>query len=295
LTSLPNRSLFMDRLAHALTRTERRGEQLAILFLDLDRFKVVNDSLGHGVGDQLLIGVSQRLAACLRPEDTIARLGGDEFAILIEDVKDDKAPASVADRLTSELQQPFTVEGREVVITVSIGIAMSTARRMTPEDILRDADLAMYHAKGKGKARYEIFDKSMNAPAQERMDLELDLRNAVEERMQIFANEIVALAQEVSKARANGGGNGKNHGNGNGRVHLYVREAEVSSDELVQLRETLLEYQGPCAVSLHLLVPGEDETIIDLPDQVRVASTPELEATVQRLFGTRVSFQSLKP
>jgi DNA polymerase-3 subunit alpha len=116
-----------------------------------------------------------------------------------------------------------------------------------------------------------------------------------EERMQIFANEIVALAQEVSKARANGGGNGKNHGNGNGRVHLYVREAEVSSDELVQLRETLLEYQGPCAVSLHLLVPGEDETIIDLPDQVRVASTPELEATVQRLFGTRVSFQSLKP
>ncbi len=179
LTSLPNRSLFMDRLAHALTRTERRGEQLAILFLDLDRFKVVNDSLGHGVGDQLLIGVSQRLASCLRPEDTIARLGGDEFAILIEDVKDDKAPTSVADRLTSELQQPFTVEGREVVITVSIGIAMSTAKRMTPEDILRDADLAMYHAKGKGKARYEIFDKSMNAPAQERMDLELDLRNAV--------------------------------------------------------------------------------------------------------------------
>ena len=179
LTSLPNRALFMDRLSHALTRTERRGEQLAVLFLDLDRFKVVNDSLGHGVGDQLLIGVSQRLAACLRPEDTIARLGGDEFAILLEDVKDDKGPTSVADRLTGELQQPFVVEGREVVITVSIGIAMSTARRMTPEDILRDAELAMYHAKGKGKARYEVFDKSMNAPAKERMDLELDLRNAV--------------------------------------------------------------------------------------------------------------------
>ena len=179
LTSMPNRALFMDRLSHALTRTERRGEQLAVLFLDLDRFKVVNDSLGHSVGDQLLVGVSQRLAACLRPEDTIARLGGDEFAILLEDVKDDRAPTSVADRLTAELQQPFKVEGREVVITVSIGIAMSTAKRMTPEDILRDADLAMYHAKGKGKARYEVFDKSMNAPAQERMDLELDLRNAV--------------------------------------------------------------------------------------------------------------------
>ncbi len=179
LTSLPNRALFMDRLQHALTRTERRGERLAVLFLDLDRFKVVNDSMGHGVGDQLLIGVSQRLSACLRPEDTIARLGGDEFAILLEDVKDDKGPTSVADRLTAELQQPFSCESREVVITVSIGIAMSTARRTTPEDILRDADLAMYHAKGKGTARYEIFDKSMNAPAQERMDLELDLRNAV--------------------------------------------------------------------------------------------------------------------
>ena len=167
----------MDRLAHARPAPSGAASSSRSL-LDLDRFSR-HDSLGHGVGDQLLIGVSQRLASCLRPEDTIARLGGDEFAILIEDVKDDKAPTSVADRLTSELQQPFTVEGREVVITVSIGIAIGTAKRMTPEDILRDADLAMYHAKGKGKARYEIFDKSMNAPAQERMDLELDLRNAV--------------------------------------------------------------------------------------------------------------------
>src|SRR5260370_41395835 len=169
----------MGRLQHALTRIQRRGEQLAGLFLGLDRFKVVNDSMGHGVGDQLLIGVSQRLAACLRPEDTIARLGGDEFAILLEDVKDDKGPTSVADRLTAELQQPFMVEGREVVITVSIGIAMSTARRMTPEDILRDADLAMYHAKGKGNARYEIIAKSMNPPSQKRIDLDLGVRDAV--------------------------------------------------------------------------------------------------------------------
>jgi DNA polymerase-3 subunit alpha len=116
-----------------------------------------------------------------------------------------------------------------------------------------------------------------------------------EDRMQIFANEIIPLAQEVSKARTSGIANGKTHGNGNGRVHLYVREAEVSADELVQLRETLLEYQGSCAVSLHLVASDTGETVIDLPDQVRVASTPELEATVQRLFGTRVSFQSLKP
>ena len=111
LTGLPNRALFVDRLAHALTRTERRGELLAVLFLDLDRFKVINDSLGHSAGDQLLVGVSQRLSVCLRPEDTIARLGGDEFAMLLEDVKDASAVAAVAERLSAELQRPFLFEG----------------------------------------------------------------------------------------------------------------------------------------------------------------------------------------
>jgi hypothetical protein len=114
-----------------------------------------------------------------------------------------------------------------------------------------------------------------------------------EERMQIFANEIIPLAQEVAKSRLNGGANGKTNGNGE-RVHLYVRESEVSSDELVQLRETLLEHRGPCVVLLHLFAPGKGETVIELPDQVRVASTPELEARVQRLFGSRVSFHSLE-
>ena len=179
LTGLPNRALFVDRLAHALTRAERRGELLAVLFLDLDRFKVINDSLGHGMGDQLLVGIGQRLGASLRPEDTIARLGGDEFAILLEDVKDASAAAMVAERLGSELQRPFVFEGRELFVTVSIGIALTISRRMTPEDILREADLAMYHAKAGGKARYEVFDKSMNKPAHDRLGLELDLRHAI--------------------------------------------------------------------------------------------------------------------
>jgi diguanylate cyclase (GGDEF)-like protein len=179
LTGLPNRALFVDRLAHALTRTERRGELLAVLFLDLDRFKVINDSLGHSVGDQMLVGISQRLSVCLRPEDTIARLGGDEFSILIEDVKDASAAAAVAERLGAELQRPFEFEGRELFVTVSIGIALTISRRMTPEDILREADLAMYHAKARGKARHEVFDKSMNKPAQDRLGLELDLRHAI--------------------------------------------------------------------------------------------------------------------
>jgi diguanylate cyclase (GGDEF)-like protein len=179
LTGLPNRALFMDRLSHALTRRERRGDQVAVLFLDLDRFKVINDSLGHGVGDQLLVALSQRLASCLRPEDTIARLGGDEFAVLLEEVKDASGPVAVADRLGAELQRPFIFEGRELFITVSIGIALTTLLRITPEDLIRDADLAMYHAKARGKARCEVFDHSLSKPAQERMRLELDLRNAI--------------------------------------------------------------------------------------------------------------------
>jgi diguanylate cyclase (GGDEF)-like protein len=179
LTGLPNRALFVDRLSHALTRTERRGELLAVFFLDLDRFKVINDSLGHSAGDQLLVGLSQRLAVCLRPEDTIARLGGDEFAVLLEDVKDASAVTSVAERLGAELQRPFLFQERELFVTVSIGIALTISRRTTPEEILRDADLAMYHAKARGKARYELFDKSMNKPAHDRLGLELDLRHAI--------------------------------------------------------------------------------------------------------------------
>jgi len=179
LTGLPNRALFVDRLALALTRTERRGELLAVLFLDLDRFKVINDSLGHSAGDQLLVGLSERLSACLRPEDTIARLGSDEFAVLLEDVKDASAVTAVAERLGTELQRPFLFEERELFITVSIGIGLTVSRGTTPEEILRNADLAMHHAKARGKARYELFDKSMNKPEHDRLGLELDLRHAI--------------------------------------------------------------------------------------------------------------------
>lgn len=182
LTGLPSRALFVDRLAHALTRNEGRGEMVAVLFLDLDRFKVINDSLGHGMGDQILMSLSRRLSGCLRPEDTIARVGGDEFAILIEDVKDTSGAVAVAERVGEELGRPFALEGRELFVTASIGVALSIARRTAPDDILRDADLAMSHAKAKGKSRYEVFDKSMNKPAEERLGLELDLRHAITRR-----------------------------------------------------------------------------------------------------------------
>jgi diguanylate cyclase (GGDEF)-like protein len=179
LTNLPNRALFMDRLSHGLTRAQRRHEHLAVLFLDLDRFKVVNDTLGHAVGDQLLVEVSRRLTSALRPGDTVARLGGDEFGILLEDVADAETAETVALRVEESLGTPYRFEGREVFVTASIGIALSSAKLGLPEEILRDADLAMYHAKAKGKARHEVFDGSMSAPALDRMDLEMDLRSAI--------------------------------------------------------------------------------------------------------------------
>ena len=183
LTSLPNRSLFVDRLAHAVERSARAGELAAVLFLDLDRFKTVNDSLGHEAGDALLVAVSRRLGANLRPGDTLARYGGDEFTVLVEQVADEPAGTEVADRLLACLRDPFTVAGREVFVTASIGIAFATAT--STGDPLREADLAMYRAKEKGKARWEVFHADLNARAVRRLELETELRQAIE-RSELF-------------------------------------------------------------------------------------------------------------
>ena len=184
LTGLPNRALFMDRLGHALARSNRREppvhSRTAILFLDLDRFKIVNDSLGHDVGDQLLKTVAERLQGSLRPGDTAARLGGDEFTVLLEDVSDVNAAIHVAERIAMELQAPLTLNGQEVFATTSIGITISGDGTDTPDDLLRDADVAMYRAKSKGRSQYEVFDPEMNARALERLNLETDLWQAVE-------------------------------------------------------------------------------------------------------------------
>jgi diguanylate cyclase (GGDEF)-like protein/PAS domain S-box-containing protein len=195
LTGLPNRALFVDRLKQALARTRRLGpHQFAVLFLDLDRFKVINDSLGHIVGDQLLVGIARRLEACLRPGDTVARLGGDEFTILLEDVTDISEAIRVAERVEKEVSSPFNLRGHEVFTTVSVGIAPSTIGYDSPDEILRDADTAMYRAKSLGKARHEVFDKTMHARAVSLLQLENDLRRAVERReFLLFYQPIVSL------------------------------------------------------------------------------------------------------
>jgi len=180
LTGLPNRALFMERLAHATTRANRQGSRVAVLFVDLDNFKIINDSLGHEAGDQLLKVVAERLESYLRPEDTAARLGGDEFTILVEDIASVGEGVQIAERIAEVLAPPFTLEEQEVFITASIGIALNISTQERAEDTLRHADLAMYRAKHKGKAQYEVFESSMHNEALRRLRLENELRRALE-------------------------------------------------------------------------------------------------------------------
>ncbi|MBF2025454.1 MAG: EAL domain-containing protein [Oscillatoriales cyanobacterium C42_A2020_001] len=181
LTGLANRALFIDRLEQAIARSKQQQDYLfAVLFLDLDRFKVINDSLGHMVGDQLLIAISRRLEASLRRTDLIARLGGDEFAILLEEIQDSQYAAQIAERLQKELTLPFKLGRHEIFASTSVGIALSTTGYEQPQDLLRDADTAMFHAKGKGKAQYQIFDTAMHVRAVTLLQLETDLRRALE-------------------------------------------------------------------------------------------------------------------
>ncbi|UCF41232.1 MAG: EAL domain-containing protein [Gemmatimonadota bacterium] len=181
LTGLPNRAFFSNILQRSSRRARRRrGYQFAVLFLDLDRFKVVNDSLGHDVGDELLVSFAERLERCLRPGDVVARLAGDEFCILLDDIKEINDPTRVAERIQEELRAPFLLGKHELYATVSIGIASSGSSTDGPEHLLRDADTAMYRAKARGRARFEVFDKEMHARAMAVLELEHDLRVALE-------------------------------------------------------------------------------------------------------------------
>jgi len=195
LTGLPNRSLFLDRLHHAMHRASRRNSQIGVLFLDLDNFKFINDSLGHPVGDQLLVAVAGRLQSTLREEDTAARLGGDEFTVLFEDPADRSTVARVVERIQTQFEAPFMLGDIEVFINASIGIAFNDRDSSDPNTLMRDADVAMYRAKLKGKACYEVFDDSMNASVTERLGLQNELRKVIENgELVLYFQPIVALS-----------------------------------------------------------------------------------------------------
>ena len=193
LTGLPNRALFLDRLAHALARAHRHEGAVGVLFIDLDRFKLVNDSLGHAAGDLLLKSVAERLQNCVRIDDTVARFGGDEFAILLDELADPSETLLMAERIIRALDAAFHLDGHNVVMGTSIGIVTNSAQH-TPADMLRDADVALYRAKSKGRGRYEVFDETMNAQAMERLELEADLRLALERsEFTVFYQPKIAL------------------------------------------------------------------------------------------------------
>jgi diguanylate cyclase (GGDEF)-like protein/PAS domain S-box-containing protein len=226
LTGLPNRALFSDRLTNALERYKRNiNDRFAILFLDLDRFKLINDSLGHMHGDQLLIKVAEKLKTCLRTCDSAARISGDEFAILLEDISDISEAATIAERIQNAIQTPTSLNGQKIVVTASIGVILSDLRYTTPEDILRDADIAMYHAKMRGKACYAVFQPSMHKHSIMRMELENELR------------EILSSTELCNE-------------------HLFVVFQPIISaqDEKILGFETLVRWQHPIR---GVIMPGE--------------------------------------
>lgn len=193
LTGLPNRALFMDRLAHALLRGSRSADQLTVLYLDFDQFKFVNDSLGHKAGDQLLVAMSRRLDNCTRSGDTVARLGGDEFAILLEDA-DSTAGVELAERISTQFRAPFDLDGQNIVGSISVGIACKESPEDTAEDLVRNADIAMYAAKHRAKGQFAIYDTAMHTRGLERLRTEAELRQAVERgELRVFYQPIVDL------------------------------------------------------------------------------------------------------
>ncbi|ELS03158.1 diguanylate cyclase (GGDEF) domain-containing protein [Xenococcus sp. PCC 7305] len=195
LTGLPNRSLFMKRVQKALNKSKiDENYKFAVLFIDLDRFKVINDSLGHLIGDYLLIACAKRLKKCIRVQDVIARIGGDEFTILLENIKESDNVIAVADRIVAACKKPFKLESHLITTTTSIGIVLGSTEYQQSSELLRDADTAMYQAKGQGKARYAIFNEQMHIRAIQRLELENDFRKALKAKeFGLFYQPIICL------------------------------------------------------------------------------------------------------
>ncbi len=195
LTALPNREFFMSKLSDALlVKNENSTHRICVLFIDLDRFKIVNDSLGHLIGDMLLVGIAARLKECLRPSDLVARLGGDEFTILVEGNYNPREVVRIAERIKEQFAIPFNLDGHEIYSSASIGILHVSEKHLSPDDVMRDADIAMYQAKRSGKSRHEVFDPQMHEAIKRTHELENDLRKAIEKNeIEVYYQPIYSL------------------------------------------------------------------------------------------------------
>lgn len=281
LTGLPNRALFMDRLKRSLNRAKYRPDYLfAALFLDLDRFKVINDSLGHQVGDELLIGIARRLEKSMRPGDMIARLGGDEFAVIIDNLKSTDDAIQAAERLHQEMSIPYLLSGREVYASASIGVALSQSHHETAQDFLRAADTAMYHAKSRGRGCVELFDTEMHARALGQLQIETDLRRALQrEELRIFYQPIVSTeSRQVRGFEALVRWDHPEHGLLSPARFMPVAEETglvipidqwVLRDSCRQLREWQQEFPMNPLLSVSVNLSGKQFAHPDLCDKVR--------------------------
>jgi diguanylate cyclase (GGDEF)-like protein/PAS domain S-box-containing protein len=194
ITGLPNRVLFMERLRAALTRLERHHQSVAVLFLDVDRFKLINDSLGHEIGDQLIVALGERLRGVVRPQDTVARFGGDEFALLCEEIDDEQHAVAIAERIIEALKVPLALKEHELVVSTSVGVAVARDSTTRVESLIGDADAAMYRAKAQGRGRVDVFDQEMRERALERLQTELSLRKGLEQgQFRLFFQPLVEL------------------------------------------------------------------------------------------------------
>jgi diguanylate cyclase (GGDEF)-like protein/PAS domain S-box-containing protein len=281
LTGLPNRSLFTDRLEHALAQADRRDQRVAVLFLDLDNFKVINDSLGHQAGDTLLIEVARRLQACLRAGDTVARLGGDEFTLLLEQGVHAEAADRVADRIADALRAPIHVEQRDVFISASIGIALSTPRRTAAGSLLDNADTAMYQAKAAGKAQHAVFEAGMSRRAVERLELETDLRQAIElNQLRVYYQPIYALEDnQVVEVEALVRWERPGHGLISPAVFIPIAE---DSTLIVEIGQWVLEEACRQVCEWHARFPERPHVTMSVNLSARHFQHPDLIADIER-------------
>jgi diguanylate cyclase (GGDEF)-like protein/PAS domain S-box-containing protein len=294
LTGLPNRTLFGDRLERAVVRADRRHQQLAVLFLDLDNFKVINDSLGHHAGDALLVEVAARLTACVRNADTVARLGGDEFTILLEDLETEAEAEQVAERIGQVLRTPFRVGDRDIFISASIGLALGAPSRTPAESLLRNADIAMYRSKTAGKARHSLFDSGINPVATERLELEHDLAQALAlGQLRVYYQPILSLLDgQVTEVEALLRWDRPGHGPVGPATFIPVAE---ETGLIVPIGRWVLNQACAQAAAWQAEFPSDPPLVMSVNLSARQFQDPGLLADIQRaLHATRLDPRGLK-